>query len=246
MALLGVIGGLGPMATAYFMELVTAMTDAETDQAHLKMIVYSAPDIPDRTDYILGKSADSPLPGFISAGISLKTLGVDLLAIPCITAHYFHNEIEAQVGIKTLHAIHETADLLAESGVLRVGLMATDGTIQSGLFQAALEQRGIDPVLPSEEGQKCVMSLIYNDVKQGKAPDMIAFRAVCDELFDNGAQVILLGCTELSVIKRDHVLGDGILDVMEVLAKSAITACGKQVRPQFERLFTLKAQIEST
>lgn len=232
------------MATAYFMELVTAMTDAATDQEHLKMIIYSAPDIPDRTDYILGKSTDSPLPGFVQAGISLKTLGVDLLAIPCITAHYFHNEIESQVGVKTLHAIWETADLLAESGVSRVGLMATDGTIQSGLFQTALLQRGITPILPSEAGQRGVMSLIYNDVKQGKAPDMTLFNAVCDELFDSGAQVILLGCTELSVIKRDHVLGEGILDVMEVLAKSAITACGKQVRPQFERLFTAKALIE--
>lgn len=243
MALLGVIGGLGPMATAYFMELVTAMTDASTDQAHLKMIIYSAPDIPDRTEYILGKSTDNPLPGFVEAGISLKSLGVDLLAIPCITAHYFHNEIEERVGIQTLHAIRLTADLLEESGISRVGLMATDGTIQSGLFQNALAQRGITPVLPSDEGQARVRSLIYNDVKQGKSPDMTAFNAVREELFANGAQVILLGCTELSVIKRDHALGEGILDVMEVLAKSAITACGKNVRPQYERLFIAKELI---
>lgn len=226
------------MATAYFMELVTDMTDAATDQEHLKMIVYSAPDIPDRTAYILGNSTDSPLPGFVEAGLSLKSMGVDLLAIPCITAHYFHNDIESRVGVKTLHAINECADLLRAEGVRRVGLMATDGTLQSGLFQTALQMRGIEPVLPSAAGQRSVMSLIYDDVKQGNAPDMESFFAVKHELCERGAEVVLLGCTELSVIKRDHDTGDGVLDVLEVLVKSAVTACGKNVRPRYEKLFT--------
>lgn len=241
MALLGVIGGLGPMATAYFMELVTSMTDASTDQAHLKMIIYSAPDIPDRTDYILGRSKSSPLPGFVQAGRALKSMGADLLAIPCITAHYFHDDIEKQVGVKTLHAINECAVLLREVGANCVGLMATDGTVESGLFQNSLEKQGISVVLPSEAGQRSVMSLIYDDVKRGNAPDMNRFERVRDELTQKGAEVILLGCTELSLIKRDHRLGDGILDVMEVLASSAITACGKQVRAQYRNLVTIRS-----
>lgn len=239
MALLGVIGGLGPMATAYFMELITAMTDAARDQDHLRMIVYSAPDIPDRTEYILGKSKDDPLPGIVEAGRALRTMGAGLLAIPCITAHYFHNEIEAQVGVKTLHAINESAELLCAAGVHCVGLMATDGTLKSGLFQKALAQKGIRLLMPSEEGQRRVMSLIYDDVKQGRAPNMTAFGQVRDELRAQGAQVVLLGCTELSVIKRDHDLGEGILDVMEVLASAAVTACGKQVRDEYKQLVTL-------
>lgn len=243
MALLGVIGGLGPMATAYFMELLTTMTDADKDQEHLKMIVYSAPDIPDRTEYILGKSNDSPLPGFVEAGRALRSMGVRLLAIPCITAHYFHNEIEAEIGVKTLHAINESAELLCAAGVQCVGLMATDGTIQSGLFQKALEEKGIGVILPSFEGQRRVMSLIYDDVKQGRAPNMAAFDQVKDELQNRGAQIILLGCTELSVIKRDHELGEGILDVMEVLASAAITACGKRVRAEYKQLVPFYTQL---
>ena len=105
MALLGVIGGLGPMATACFMELVTGMTDAATDQEHLRMLVYSAPDIPDRTQFILGQSDRSPLPGIVEVGRALTAMGADVIAIPCMTAHYFHREIAGQVPARILNAI---------------------------------------------------------------------------------------------------------------------------------------------
>ncbi|MBQ3229627.1 MAG: amino acid racemase [Clostridia bacterium] len=236
MALLGVIGGLGPLATAYFMELITVMTDAEKDQQHLKMVIYSDPEIPDRTDYILGKSDKSPLPGFASAGKALQSLGCDVLAIPCITAHCFHEQIEAASGVETLHAIRDTALLLKQAGIKKAGLMATDGTVQSRVFQNELEKNGIEVVLPSESAQKDVMALIYRDIKCGRAPDMDAFFRVKSELSANGAQAVLLGCTELSLIKRSNDTGKCILDVMEVLARSAILKCGKPLRTEYEKL----------
>ena len=233
MALLGVIGGLGPMATAYFMELVTSMTDALIDQEHLRMLIYSVPDTPDRTDYILGRSKKDPLPGIISAGLTLKDAGADVIAIPCMTAHYFHEQIEKMVGLRTLNAISDSAELLKNSGVAKVGIMATEGTVKSGLFRKELEKKGIDAIVPDVNGQKAVTSLIFDNVKKGITPDMDAFFRVKNELVGRGAEMILLGCTELSVIKKNNDVGDHVLDVMEVLAASAIEACGKSVRREY-------------
>lgn len=229
--MLGVIGGLGPMATAYFMELVTDMTDADCDQGHLPMVVYHCPQIPDRTAYLLGNSDENPLPGIVSAGKALKQMGADLLAIPCITAHSFHDAIEEGVGLPTLHAIRLLAEKLASSDIRSVGVMATDGTLRCKLFQNEFAKHGIRTILPTDASQENVMNLIYRDVKRGNLPDMDAFFRVKNELLESGAEIVLLGCTELSLIKRCHDVGEGILDILEVLADSAIRACGKQVRP---------------
>ena len=138
MNMLGIIGGLGPMATAYLMQLLTQMSDAGTDQEHMEIVVYSKPSIPDRTQYILGKSDRSPVPEMVLAGRKLVEFGADLIAVPCITAHYFHDELERQIGIPIINAITETVQCIEQEEIDRVGLMATDGTIQSGLFQKEL------------------------------------------------------------------------------------------------------------
>lgn len=235
---LGVIGGLGPMATAYFLELIIDMTKAERDQEHLEMIIYNCPTIPDRTAYILGKSEESPLPKIIELGKRLKEQQVTCIAIPCITAHYFHQEIEAAVETRVIHGIRETALLLKEADIQRVGIMATDGTVESGIFQRELEALGITPILPKPDMQKKVMSLIYEDIKKGKEPDLDSFFSVKDYLTkQEGAQAIVLGCTELSVIKRDYDLGEGVLDAMEVLVKKALSLCGKELNPKYNKLF---------
>lgn len=131
---LGIIGGLGPMATAYFMELLINMTDAKCDQDHLEMIIYNCPSIPDRTAYILGKSNANPVVPIIKIGKKLKEQNVDCISIPCITAHYFHDEIEEKTGCKVMHAIRDTSYMLKEAGLTKIGIMATDGTIQSRIF----------------------------------------------------------------------------------------------------------------
>ena len=138
---LGIIGGLGPMATAYFMELLINMTDAKCDQDHLEMIIYNCPSIPDRTAYILGKSNANPVVPIIKIGKKLKEQNVDCISIPCITAHYFHDEIEEKTGCKVIHAIRDTSYMLKEAGLTKIGIMATDGTIQSRIFQNEIEKR---------------------------------------------------------------------------------------------------------
>lgn len=236
---LGIIGGLGPMATAYFMELLVAMTDAKCDQDHIETMIYSIPTVPDRTAYILGKSRENPLDAMISIGRALRSQGADVLAIPCITAHYFHSELQEGIGMPVIHGIRKTAEALQQAGVRRAGIMATDGTIQSGLFQKELSDVNIETLVPSMQQQKNVMSLIYDDIKANRTPDMQLFMQITDELRENGAECIVLGCTELSLIKKDHDIGNGFVDVMEVLARQAILSCGKQVADDYRELIRL-------
>lgn len=236
--ILGVLGGLGPMATAYYLELIIKMTDAATDQEHLQSIVMNFPTVPDRTAYILGRSSNSPLEPMVALGRQLKAMGAAVIATPCITAHYFHSALQEQIGLPMIHGIACVARQLKESGIRRVGLMATDGTVQSGIFQRQLEALGMESVLPDEDGQRAVMTLIYDQVKAGKEADLCLFHSVKEQLRQKGAQVVVLGCTELSLLKKQAPLGDGVLDALEVLAQEAVLACGKQVKEEYQQLFT--------
>lgn len=241
---LGVIGGLGPMATVYFMQLVTQMSQAASDQEHMEIFVHSNPRIPDRTGYILGKSKESPLPPMLAAGKGLALQGAELLAVPCVTAHYFREEVEKGVGIPVLDAPGETALYLKEAGISRAGILATDGTIQCGLVQKALEGQGIRCILPCEEGQAAVMKLIYEELKAGKPVRPEKLQAVSEQLFDRGAQAVLLACTELSLVKRDFPLGPGYVDVLEVLARKAVLSCGR-LKEEYRELAKGRDSLET-
>lgn len=235
---LGVIGGLGPLATAYFYELITNMTAVKRDQDHIEILIHSAPQIPDRTSYIIGKSKENPLPEMIRVGNGLVTQGAECIAIPCITAHYFHRDLVQNIQVPIIHLVEETAQYLKEHGVRGVGIMATDGTVQSGLFQQELERQGMQAYVPDPEYQRDVMHLIYENIKIGNAPEMDRFGRVAAHLREKGAEVIILGCTELSLIKRDQQIGAGFLDAMEVLALRAIQMCGAEVKEACQEVIT--------
>lgn len=228
--ILGVIGGVGPLSTAYFMEVVINMTDAATDQEHIDMIVLNHTEIPDRTDYILDHSKPNPAPMLREDAVKLERLGADVIVTPCNTAHYFYEELAGDVSVPFINMIEETAAELSRMGVRRAGILATNGTVQSGLFQDALRNCGIEPVVPSPENQQFVMDIIYDNVKAGTPLDVEKFRSVSGEMKLNGCDRVILGCTELSVLRRDYSLGDWYVDALEVLAARAIEACGKRVK----------------
>ena len=236
--LLGVLGGMGPIATAYFMELVIRMTDALRDQEHLDMLVYSVPSVPDRTGFILGASRESPLPEMIRVGRALANQGAERIAIPCVTAHYFYRELEESIPVPIINGLAQTVEHLKQRGVEQAGIMATDGTITAGLFRDAMLARGIRPIVPSPERQKDVMRLIYDDIKANRPPRMEVFGRVREELLAMGAQTIILGCTELSLIKRDYPVGAGFLDTMEVLAQRAVLECGGKLKEEYTDLIS--------
>lgn len=232
---LGVIGGLGPLATAYFYELITEFTKINIEQEHLEIILISKPQIPDRTLYILDNSKPSPLPDIISTGKTLKACGAELIAIPCVTAHFFMKEIYEGIGVPIIDMIKETVLELKSANIKKVGIMATTGTIKSGIFERALVAEGITPVIPDENTQKNVMYLIYDCIKAGLPLDMEVFGRVSDTLSSKGAECIILGCTELSMAKRENI-GKGYIDVLEVLAKRSIELCGAKVKDKYIKL----------
>lgn len=236
--ILGVMGGLGPIATAHFMELVISMTDTQTDQQHLPMIIYNMPGIPDRTAYILDNTKEDPLPEMLRVGQQLQQQGVACIAVPCVTAHYFLPRLEAGISVPLINGVRETVWHLKENGIKKVGIMATDGTVQSGIFHRELTAQAMVPVVPEEAAQRDVMHLIFQNIKAGEPAEMERFFAAADSLRSQGAETIILGCTELSLIKRDHALGAGFVDVLEVLAQQSVVACGKPLKETYRRLIT--------
>ena len=233
---LGVIGGLGPMATALFMKMMIEMTDASNDQEHIEMVVYNCPQIPDRTNYILGKSEQNPAPKLIDLGKRLVEEGAELIAIPCITANYFYDELSAGIKAPIINILEEVRCYLTERNIHRAGLMATSGTIASGLFQKAFAAE-CELVLPEEEDQEDVMHVIYENVKANRPVELKRFDRVARHLRNAGAQVIILGCTELSVVKECCDIGADYLDVMRLLAKCAVERCGK-LKKEFTEVIT--------
>ena len=235
--LLGIMGGLGPLSSAYFYELLTAHTKAECDQEHIDIILSSRASTPDRTAFITGKSDDSPLPFMVQDAKRLEEYGADAIVIPCNTAHYFIDEVRRSVKVSVPSIIEETSAYLKKAGVKKAGILATEGTVMSGSYQSKLSDVGLDFDIPSETEQRWLMELIYDDVKGGRKPDLDKFYKIVEHMKNKGCDRMILGCTELSVINRE-IGGDSILtDSLEVLAHCAIRLCGHETvgfPPEFD------------
>lgn len=235
MKILGVIGGLGPMATAYFLELLAGMTEVTCDQEHIPVILQSIPQTPDRTAYILNHQERNPLSYLIEAGKKLRQAGADYIAIPCVTAHYFYSELCKQINLPVISLLDNVAIYFENKGIKTIGLLATTGTVQSKIIQSLLQKKGIDTVVPDEHLQNIVMSTIYDQVKAGKSVDIESFLEVEKYLKNQGAESLLLGCTELSLLKRDFEMSDLYVDVLEILAAASIKWNGLPVK-EYHRL----------
>jgi len=226
---LGIIGGLGPAATAHFYDMLTELTDAQCDQQHLEIIIYSKPQIPDRTAYILHKSDESPVPMMITAANALIKLGVANIAMPCVTAHCFYDDIAQNIDVPVINMLSEAIDYLQSREIRRAGLMATDGLFESGIFSGLLAANGIDVLLPHEGEQAQIMRTIY-EYKANRTSDPSATVRVADRMKADGAEIVLLACTELSLLKRDMELDDYHVDMLEILARCAIELSGGNCR----------------
>ena len=235
--LLGVLGGLGPMSTFYFCQLLTCHTAATCDSDHIDMLISSRATTPDRTAFILGTSHEDPLPVMQQEAEWLTRAGAGLLVIPCNTAHYFIDEVRKSVSVPVPSIIEETAAHLKRAGVKKAGILATVGTVSSGSYQTKLEGVGLLSAVPDEREQRWLMELIYDDVKAGREPDLDKFFAVVEHMKDKGCDRMILGCTELSVINRSIGGREELTDSLEVLANVAIKLCGHETvgfSPEFD------------
>ena len=227
---LGILGGVGPLATMYLGEMIVRRTGAACDQDHVNMVITNNTDIPDRTQYILDRSKPDPVPVIISDTERLAAAGAELIAIPCNTAHTFYNEISSASPVPVLNMIEETIARGERDGARTLGILATDGTIASEVYQEACLRRGIEPILPSPDIQRDVMSVIYDHIKAGRPADAAVWDRIDRHMAEKNCDRIILGCTELSVVKQELTLGDRYLDSLRVLAEAAIEACGHRLK----------------
>jgi aspartate racemase len=227
---LGIIGGMGPAATCDLMEKIIALTTASCDQEHLHILTDVNTNIPDRTAAILHGGAD-PLPELIRSGQRLETAGAEFLIMPCNTAHYFYDGLAAQVGVPILHMPRLTAAVLQRAGVKKAAVLATDGTIQSGIYGKALEELGIEPLYPTSQHQAEIMRLIYDGVKARHIPlTDIPVGDIMDELSQRGAEKFLLACTELPIAFAELGISENCLDPTRVLAWESVRYAGATPR----------------
>lgn len=174
----------------------------------------------------MGKSKDDPFDVMEQDGISLVRYGATVLAIACNTAHYFYDRLAAALPVPVLNMPRLTAADAKAAGCHKLGILATDGTLLAETYQIACRDIGLEWAAPGEQAQKGIMSIIYDEIKQGKRVDMQLFNAAVDDLNAQGCDMAVLGCTELSLVKRDEHLGPFFIDSTEVLCKHAMRACG--------------------
>jgi aspartate racemase len=203
---LGVLGGMGPAATADFLSKLTWLTPVRRDQQHLRSIICSYPDIPDRTEAILS-NGPSPLPAMLNCLALLQLCDVSCVAIPCNTAHYWFEELQRQSSVPILHIVDAVQHVLTERNALTlpVGLLATTATIRTGVYARRLAQHGVSCIVPEQREQARVMQMIRR-IKSGDTTESVSaeLSSVVASLRRRGAGAIILGCTELPLRLPAH------------------------------------------
>lgn len=222
--LLGVLGGMGPLATADFIDKLVSETPAQRDADHVPFVVYSVPQMPDRPAAILA-NGDSPLPAMLTGIRTLRGAGATCIAIACNTAHYWYDELIAQGGLPILHIADAACDQLAAHGPRpdAVGLIGTRGTLAAGFYQQRLAARGHAVLVNTPAEQD---SLVLPAIAAVKRNDLAAAHALaldaCARLHRAGAQAVILACTEIppAIESAPAQLPVPVVDATRALARA--------------------------
>lgn len=228
---LGVLGGMGPLASAHFMLRLTLLTRAAQDQDHIPAVLWSDPQVPDRTAARVAGGED-PLPALLRGIRGLEAAGCGAIAIPCNTAHGWHAGMQAATSLPILHIVTATGDELERLGVSAgpVGIMGTAGTLAMRLYQQGLERRGWDCLVPdpAEMAQRVTPAIALvkaNRVAEAYAP----LAEAAGGLMARGARAVVLGCTEIPLgVAAGPALPFPVADSIDALARAAIRWAGKQ------------------
>lgn len=224
---LGVLGGMGPLASAVFMERLTALTPAEVDQEHVPTILWSDPRIPDRTDAKL-RGGEDPLLWLVNGANKLKQAGAGAIVIPCNSAHLWYDQLIQAVDLPILHIVTAVASNLQRVGFHRgrIGLMGASATLKMGLYQSQLEALGYECIMPHEDEMERYCMRPIRLVKANRVEEAYSLALECVELLrSRGAEAIVLGCTEYPIAvphARRQEIGLPLLDSIDALALAAI------------------------
>ena len=228
---IGILGGMGPEATLECYSQIIKNTPAKTDQEHLHIVIEANPKVPDRTAAIIGQG-ESPLTILVEGCRRLQKAGADFIIIPCVSAHFFLDQIQEQTKLPILSIFDAIAETIVteHADIKTIGLMGTTGTIRGGLLQTRLAGEGIDTIVPDEMHQSKVMAAIY-DIKNSQSArcekeyisDLIA---AAESLIATGAQGIIAGCTEIPLALKQNHLSVPYFDALSILARAAIFQAG--------------------
>ncbi|RHW35508.1 cysteate racemase [Oceanobacillus profundus] len=221
---IGILGGMGPAATLELFTRIIDNTAAEADQEHVNMIIINDPQIPDRSKYILEDGA-SPIPKLIENLNKLFYAGADVAVIPCMTAHSFINELNKTSPIPIINAISLVEEHIQTEypSFNKVGLLATNGSVHSGVYQRYISK---EIVVPEKAGQMEVMDIIYGNegIKSGNTSSEVTdrIRDVTDKLKKEDIEAVIAGCTELSLVMDEKSIDIPVIDPITLLAKKVV------------------------
>jgi len=228
---IGILGGLGPEATVFVFQKILEHTPASKDQDHLRIFIDNNPKIPERLPAILGTGPD-PVPMMVSSGQALAKAGAEFIIIPCVSAHYFLPELCRKITLPILSMLDVAAkEIKASQPAIRtVGLLAAEGTMEVGLFQSRLSDEGIQTIIPEGNDRFEVQSYIFKikDTRSKHDRHEISrkFGEIGKSLIDRGAEAILIGCTEISMVVEPESFEVRGFDALTILAKAAILEAG--------------------
>ncbi|MFJ9413841.1 aspartate/glutamate racemase family protein [Streptomyces sp. NPDC101227] len=224
--MLGILGGMGPLATADFYRRLVERTPADTDQGHLPVLMWADPGVPDRTAALLG-NGPSPVPALVEGARWLQRAGASCLAVPCNTAHAYVEQLSRATGVEVLDMIEAALRAAVEraAGAERVGVLSTRGTRLAGLYERAGDRIGVEVIQVSERVQREYVDGAIRAVKGGAggepAEEWIASAA--EALKDRGAQVIIAACTEIPLVSRAAARVLPLVDSTEALVDAALS-----------------------
>lgn len=230
MKTIGILGGMGPLATADIFKKIITLTEANSDNEHIRIVVENNTEIPDRTSYILNHGED-PTSHIIKSAMRLEMMGSDVIVMPCNTAHFFYDEVVKYIKTPFINMIDETAKEIKKLYPgKKTGLLATEGTYKSEIYDKVFSKYGLELIKPSYDNVKYVMELIY-DVKSGKRNINLAnFNAVLEDMKKKQVEAFILGCTELPIAFEMFNIKEDSVDPTKILACSSIKYVGKKVK----------------
>ncbi|TDE94044.1 amino acid racemase [Occultella glacieicola] len=220
-ATIGILGGMGPMATVETFRRITVETRADTDQEHFHVIVDSDPSVPDRTRALLEGGQD-PRPHLLRSADRLVVAGADVICMPCNTAHAYYDWLQARVPVPIVNMIAETVRVASASGPSSFGLLATAGTCRTNVYGSAFSAAGLNLVHPHVDDQ----SVVSHGIARIKAGDLAVrdhFIAVADQLLAQGATALVLGCTEISLVADELARRFPVIDALGVLVAATLS-----------------------
>jgi aspartate racemase len=221
--ILGILGGMGPAATAYFYQQIIQETKVQSDQEHVHVIIDSNCKIPDRSAAIKNGDLLPLLESLRTSAQRLITAGVDLIAIPCNTAHFVYDELQEFCEIEILHIVRETRQEIRRLGYKNPGLLATQGTIQSQLYQLVFGDQAL--IFPDSDQVEQIHAGVL-DIKRGEPRRALpTFQRALSKFQERGADCVILACTEIPLAINQEISSLTVLDTSRVLARAAVARC---------------------